>query len=205
MPVTSAEDIKHVNARYHDVAAADYDRKWGISYGVQGRAQVVAKLQRALGERGLRFGRALEVGAGTGYFSLNLLRAGVIESAVATDISRGMLDELATSARRLGLEVETACCEAAELPFPDDSFDLVFGHAVLHHLPDLPGAFAEFRRVLRPGGRLAFCGEPSRYGNLLAAVPKRGAQLVAPVWRGPLVGPPRGAKGAGPADGPRLE
>jgi hypothetical protein len=37
--------------------------------------------------------------------------------------------------------------------------------------------------VLRPGGTLAFCGEPSRYGDLLAAVPKHGAQLVAPVWR----------------------
>src|SRR5205823_11824247 len=105
------------------------------------------------------------------------------ESAVATDISQGMLDELATSARRLGLEVETACCEAAELPFPDDSFDLVFGHAVLHHLPDLPGAFAEFRRVLRPGGRLAFCGEPSRHGDRLASVPKRAALAVAPAWR----------------------
>jgi hypothetical protein len=37
--------------------------------------------------------------------------------------------------------------------------------------------------VLRPGGTLAFCGEPSRFGDLLAAVPKRGAALVAPVWR----------------------
>jgi hypothetical protein len=54
---------------------------------------------------------------------------------------------------------------------------------VLHHLPDLGAALAEFRRVLRPGGTMAFCGEPSRYGDLLAAVPKRGAQLAAPLWR----------------------
>ena len=183
MPAPSAEEIKDVNARYHDVAAADYDRKWGISYGVQGRAQVVAKLQRALGERGLRFGRALEIGTGTGYFTLNLLRAGVIESAVATDISQGMLDELEASAGRLGVEVETVCSDAAELPFPDASFDLVFGHAVLHHLPDLPSAFGEFRRVLRPDGRMAFCGEPSRHGDRLAEVPKRAALAVAPAWR----------------------
>jgi ubiquinone/menaquinone biosynthesis C-methylase UbiE len=183
MPASSAEEIRDVNARYHDVAAADYDRKWGISYGAQGRTQVVGKLERALGESGARFGRALEVGAGTGYFTLNLVRAGVVESAVATDISRGMLDELSASARRLGVEVETARCEATELPFPDDSFDLVYGHAVLHHLPDLAGAFAEFRRVLRPGGRLAFCGEPSRHGDRLAGVPKRAALAVAPAWR----------------------
>src|SRR5205085_4903877 len=122
-------------------------------------------------------------GAGTGYFSLNLLQAGVIRSAVATDISQGMLDELAASAERLELPVDTARCEASELPFEDDSFDLVFGHAVLHHLPDLDGAFDEFRRVLRPGGRLAFCGEPSKHGDRLASVPKRAALAVAPAWR----------------------
>ncbi|HKP88749.1 MAG TPA: class I SAM-dependent methyltransferase [Thermoleophilaceae bacterium] len=194
MPASSAEEIKDVNARYHDVAAADYDRKWGISYGAQGRAQVLGKLHRALGEDSPRFERALEIGAGTGYFTLNLLSAGVVESAVASDISRGMLDELEDSAARLGLHVETACCEAERLPFPDDSFDLVFGHAVLHHLPDLRAAFREFRRVLRPGGRLAFCGEPSRHGDRLAGVPKRAALAMAPAWRrivgaGPRIDP----------------
>jgi len=183
MPVASADEIKDVNARYHDVAAADYDRKWGISYGDQGRAQVLGKMRRALGGGAIRFERALEIGAGTGYFTLNLLRAGVIESAVATDISQGMLDELSGSADRLGLEVETALCEATELPFEDASFDLVFGHAVLHHLPDLDGAFAEFHRVLRPGGALAFCGEPSRHGDRLASLPKRAALAAAPAWR----------------------
>jgi ubiquinone/menaquinone biosynthesis C-methylase UbiE len=111
------------------------------------------------------------------------VRAGVIEEAVATDISPGMLRTLAGSAERLGLEVETVRCEAAALPFPDGSFDLVFGHAVLHHLPDLDGAFSEFRRVLRPGGTLAFCGEPSRYGDRLAHLPKRVARAAAPYWR----------------------
>ena len=183
MAAPSADEIKDVNARYHDVAASDYDRKWGISYGESGRAQVIGKLDRALGLRGQRFGRALEIGAGTGYFTLNLLRAGVVESAVATDISQGMLDELEASAGQLGVEVEAACCEAEALPFPDDSFDLVFGHAVLHHLPDLDAAFREFRRVLKPGGRLAFCGEPSRHGDRLASVPKRAALAVAPAWR----------------------
>src|SRR5262249_17810861 len=62
-------------------------------------------------------------------------------------------------------------------------FDLVFGHAVLHHIPDLGRAFSEFARVLRPGGTVVFCGEPSRYGDLLAAIPKRTALLSAPLWR----------------------
>ena len=94
---------------------------------------------------------------------------------MATDISPGMLATLERSARELGERVETAAAEATELPFADGEFDLVFGHAVLHHLPDLDAAFREFRRVLRPGGVLAFCGEPSRYGDRIAALPKRGA------------------------------
>src|SRR5204863_1512025 len=119
----------------------------------------------------------------TGYFTLNLLRAGVVEQAVATDVSPGMLSILRQSAAELGLRVETAVCDASALPFPDNSFDLVFGHAVLHHLPDLDAAFAEFRRVLGPGGMLAFCGEPSHYGDRLAQLPKRGAHALAPLWR----------------------
>jgi ubiquinone/menaquinone biosynthesis C-methylase UbiE len=182
----SADEIRDVNSRYHDVAASDYDSKWGISFEGVGRELVCAKLRKALGgDAGSSgsFGRALEIGAGTGYFSLNLLQSGVIREAVCTDISRGMLDELERSAEKLGVSVTTARSDAAELPFPDDSFDLVFGHAVLHHLPDLDAAFREFRRVLRPGGRVAFCGEPSEYGDRLARVPKRAALAVAPAWR----------------------
>jgi ubiquinone/menaquinone biosynthesis C-methylase UbiE len=181
-PPPSAEEIRDVNSRYHDVAARDYDSKWGITFGTAGQEVVNTKLRKALGGSEA-FGRALEIGAGTGYFSLNLLQAGVIGEAVCTDISRGMLDELERSAARLGVEVLAVRCDAQELPFPDDSFDLVFGHAVLHHLPDLDAAFREFRRVLRPGGRIAFCGEPSEYGDRLAGVPKRAALRAAPAWR----------------------
>jgi ubiquinone/menaquinone biosynthesis C-methylase UbiE len=181
--VASAETIRDVNTRYHDVAAADYDTKWGISYEPHGQAQVIAKLRKALGKPLGSYDRALEIGAGTGYFSLNLLQSGIVSEAVATDISQGMLDALQSSADKLGLPVETVCTEAERLPFPDDSFDLVFGHAILHHLPDLDAAFREFRRVLRPGGVLAFAGEPSRHGDRLASVPKRAAMAAAPAWR----------------------
>ncbi len=129
------------------------------------------------------FGDALEIGSGTGYFSLNLLQLGLVERVTATDISPGMLAALRASARRLRLDVATACTEAEALPFADQSFDLVFGHAVLHHIPDLARAFGEFHRVLRPGGALIFCGEPSRYGDRIAAVPKRAGVLAAPLWR----------------------
>jgi ubiquinone/menaquinone biosynthesis C-methylase UbiE len=181
-PATSRE-ILDVNRRYHDVAAEDYDAKWGISFGEIGRRQVAGKVAKLLGARPGPFQRALEIGAGTGYFSLNLLQEGVIGAATCTDISPGMLETLEGNARRLDLEVETAVCDAAELPFDDAAFDLVLGHAVLHHLPSLARAFGEFRRVLRPGGTLLFAGEPSRHGDRIAAVPKRAAVRLAPAWR----------------------
>ena len=187
-PAATTEQIHAANVRYHDLAAAHYDAKWGIDYGERGEAQVHGKLRKALGLRRLpAFARGLEIGAGTGYFGLNLTLSGVVGEYTATDISPGMLDALSASAERLGVEVDTDCCDASALPFPNDSFDIVFGHAVLHHLPDLPGAMAELRRVLRPGGVIAFCGEPSHYGDRLAELPKRMAFRAAPAWRA-LVG-----------------
>jgi len=202
----SHERIKDSNVRYHDAAAAEYDSKWGIDFGPIGQDQVRGKVAKALGGwPGRPFADALEIGSGTGYFSLNLLQLGLIGRLVATDISPGMLDELGATAERLGLEVETKATDAERLPFQDASFDLVFGHAVLHHLPDLDAALAEFRRVLRPGGTLAFCGEPSRYGDLLAAVPKRGAALLAPLWRLALGASSRRGDRAQRRDGHELE
>src|SRR3981081_229275 len=196
----TADEIRDVNTRYHDVAASSYDSKWGIDFGEIGQTQVLGKFRQLVGgepERG--YERSLEIGAGTGYFSLNLLQAGVVAQATCTDISPGMVSTLATNARRLGLDVKTARADAESLPFADESFDLVLGHAVLHHLPDLRRAFAELHRVLRPGGRIAFAGEPSRIGDRLATIPKLGAMRLAPAWRSLLrvpAAPSPGAPGA---------
>ena len=183
-PTATHEHIRDVNTRYHDAAAGSYDAKWGIDFGETGQQQVAAKLRRTLGGKLPEpFGDALEIGAGTGYFSLNLASQGLIRNLTATDISPGMLKSLASTAKDLGIKVRTVVTDAENLPFPDESFDVVLGHAVLHHIPDLDKAFSEFFRVLKPGGMIVFCGEPSRYGDRLAAVPKRTGFFVAPAWR----------------------
>src|SRR3954463_11652989 len=104
-PMLSAERIRDANVRYHDLAAEHYDSKWGINYDEVGQAQVAGKLRKALGDEPGPYERALEIGAGTGYFTLNLVRAGVVGEAVATDISPGMLAKLQRSAGELGLPV----------------------------------------------------------------------------------------------------
>jgi ubiquinone/menaquinone biosynthesis C-methylase UbiE len=179
----SPEEIREANTRYHDVAADHYDSKWGIDFGALGMSQVTAKVSRALGRQPSHYPRSLEIGAGTGYFTLNLMLAGLIGEATCSDISRGMLETLSANAHELGLEVHTETADAERLPFADGSFDLVLGHAVLHHIPDLSRAFAEFERVLAPGGTVLFAGEPSRYGDRIARVPKRLASAAAPLWR----------------------
>jgi ubiquinone/menaquinone biosynthesis C-methylase UbiE len=193
-PGATADRIKDVNTRYHDVAAETYDAKWGINFDETGRDQVTEKLRKALDGVEPHFGDALEIGSGTGYFSLNLLSSGAIETATCTDISAGMLAAFRGNVERLGLDVETVETEAERLPFADDSFDLVFGHAVLHHIPDLRRATGEFLRVLRPGGTVAFCGEPSVNGDRVAALPKRLGIAAAPVWRALIRAPRAGGK-----------
>ena len=196
-PVLSAEEIRDANTRYHDVAADHYDAKWGIDFGELGQAQVLAKVRRALGGDPGRFERSLEIGAGTGYFTLNLLRAGVIGHATCSDISPGMLETLAENARELGFDVRTRPADAERLPFEDASFDLVLGHAVLHHIPDLPRAFAEFARVLAPGGTILFAGEPSRYGDRSRACPSASPERSRRCGAGRSARAPRRARAGG--------
>ena len=84
----------------------------------------------------------------------------------------------------------------------------MLGHAVLHHLPDLDRAFAEFHRVLRPGGRIVFAGEPSRVGDRLARdAQARRRSRSRPAWRRALRAGAgsrhRRLPGSADGDGPR--
>ena len=81
--MATVEQIREVNVTYHDLAAHEYDAKWSIDFGATGRAQVLGKLERALGALpAAPWDRALEVGAGTGYVSLNLAGAGLVRRQV---------------------------------------------------------------------------------------------------------------------------
>ena len=59
--------------------------------------------------------------------------------------------------------------------------------------------------MLRPGGTIAFCGEPSHYGDRLAALPKRGAHAIAPLWRALMRAPARRNGAGGRSEEDRLE
>lgn len=98
---------------------------------------------------------ALDVATGAGHTALAL--APLVGRVVATDLTPEMLETTARLARAGGIEnLDTRQADAENLPFPDASFDLVTCRIALHHFPDPGRAFAEFARVLKPGGKLGF-------------------------------------------------
>ena len=161
-------DTKLAQVLYHDWEAQTYDEKWSISFDQRCIDYARDRFVAVAGTPQGPYGAALEVGCGTGFFSLNLCLAGLIDRVHVTDISPGMVEAARRNGDRLGIPVEGRTADAERLPYDDDTFDLVVGHAVIHHVPDVERAFAEMLRVLRPGGRLVICGEPTRWGDYVA-------------------------------------
>lgn len=161
-------DTKLAQVLYHDWEADTYDEKWSISFDVRCVAYARDRFAAVAGTTGWPYGTVLEVGAGTGFFSLNLRQAGVVDDVHVTDISSAMVDAANRNASKLGFDIEGRVADAECLPHADATFDLVVGHAVIHHLPDVEQAFSEMLRVLKPGGRVVVCGEPTRYGDYVA-------------------------------------
>ncbi len=161
-------DPKLANVLYHDWEATSYDEKWSISYDERCISYARDRFVAIAGTEGWPYPSALELGCGTGFFLLNLKQAGVIDVGHVTDLSPGMVDQAVRNAADLGFDVEGRVADAEALPYPDATFDLVVGHAVLHHIPDVELALREVLRVLKPGGRLVFAGEPTRLGDWYA-------------------------------------
>jgi ubiquinone/menaquinone biosynthesis C-methylase UbiE len=161
-------DTKLAQVLYHDWEAQTYDEKWSISFDQRCIDYARDRFAAIAGTDGWPYGRSLEVGAGTGFFSLNLRQAGVLDRVEVTDLSPGMVAAAQKNAQRLGFSIDGRVADAESLPYDDDTFDVVVGHAVIHHVPDVELAFREILRVLRPGGRFVIAGEPTTIGSWYA-------------------------------------
>ncbi|MCU0770321.1 MAG: class I SAM-dependent methyltransferase [Verrucomicrobia bacterium] len=143
----SPEDKQRYLRHLFNEGAPHYDRIGWI--GSLGTGQTYRK--RALRLGGLRPGMdVLDVACGTGAVTQAILRVlGGSGTVVGMDPSPGMLNQARARVRTRFVEGE-----AEALPFPDNTFDfLTMGYA-LRHVTDLHRAFGEYRRVLRPGGRV---------------------------------------------------
>jgi SAM-dependent methyltransferase len=95
--------------------------------------------------------RVLEVGCGLGTDGAQFAKAGA--SYTGIDLTQAAVDLTKKRFELFQLPGTFRIADAERLDFPDNSFDLVYSHGVLHHTPDTAGAVREIHRVLRPGGQ----------------------------------------------------
>jgi SAM-dependent methyltransferase len=117
------------------------------------RYRTEGHILRCLDEIGFGGKRTLEIGLGQGADSEQIIRRGAVWSGLDLTAESVQRVKLRLAMRKLPFEVVKQGSVLA-LPFEDRSFDVVFSHGVLHHVPDIQRAQAEIRRVLKPDGRL---------------------------------------------------
>ncbi len=126
---------------YYDDFAETYERHRGDGYHA-----LIDELQFEWVRPFARDATVLEVGCGTGLILGRL--ADVTDHAMGIDVSPQMIHRAAARGHQVALATAT------QLPFADDTFDVVCSFKVLAHVPEIERALAEATRVLRPGGHL---------------------------------------------------
>ena len=131
--------------------------------------------------------RILDVAAGAGEPAVSAAeRVGPSGYVLATDISEGIVELARQVARERGFnQIETCAMDGEKLDLPDASFDAVLCRLGLMYMPHPITALREWRRVLKPGGRVAAAvfsrPELNDWGALPASIIRRRAQLLPPV------------------------
>lgn len=164
------EDRQAYLRQIFDSTAADYDRiesllAWGTGSRYRREALIRAGLKPGM--------KVLDVGVGTGLVAAQAcILAGDAALVTGLDPSPGMM-----AASKLPATMELIEGRAESLPFPDGHFDFLSMGYALRHISDLAVAFAEFERVLKPGGRLCLLEitrPESRFGRWLLKSYMRG-------------------------------
>jgi len=145
---------------YLNINEADPALLADIAKGLEMRAalpQQRAMLETYLGDIDFPAGaRVLDIGCGTGAQSRTLIGRPEVAQVVGIDRARFLLERARELAAGFdGLTFEEASGD--DLPFDDESFDVVVAHTVLTHAADAETVLAEAFRVLKPGGTLAIC------------------------------------------------
>jgi len=132
-------------ALYLDPAAADkYERQARIRYELEPYIPAFADFRNSRGKR------VLEIGVGLGADHQQFARSGA--DLHGLDLTEKAIEHTRARLTSLGLQSHLSVGDAEALPFPDESFDVVYSWGVLHHSPDTPQAIREVHRVLVPGG-----------------------------------------------------
>ena len=99
--------------------------------------------------------KILEVGCATGYITRYIAQKFDCE-ITGVDLSKVLLDIAREESDKLDIEnTKFECANVEDLPFPDDTFDIVYGEAITALVPDPLKVLSEYKRVLKPGGRVS--------------------------------------------------
>jgi ubiquinone/menaquinone biosynthesis C-methylase UbiE len=152
MTFVQSDPVKQQVAAHWGRRAANFDEDFGHSIRTDAeRAAWDRILDLVLAGRGIV--DALDAGCGTGFLSFELASRG--HRVTGIDFAPAMLAEARRKAAERGASIRFEEADAEQLPFGGGSFDLVLSRHVLWTLPHPEAAIDEWKRVLRPGGRLA--------------------------------------------------
>ncbi|HEY0450378.1 class I SAM-dependent methyltransferase [Actinophytocola sp.] len=141
----------HIVGGLHGAFADDYE-SFFASYDAW-RYRQEGHIPACLDRTDWRDKKVLEIGLGQGAESEQLIRRGARWSGL--DLTSESVDRVRARLTIRDLPHDgLRQGSALDIPWPDNTFDVVFSHGVLHHIPDILGAQAQIHRVLKPGGTL---------------------------------------------------
>lgn len=155
----SEKKVVKENLRLHEEEAQRYEQQNPEIFNLHEKERIISVLQRAVGyiENHNSELVALDVGCGTGNMLEKL--SSQFERVVGMDLSEEMLCRASSTAKEED-NLKLVRGKASDLPFPDNSFDMVSAYSVLHHLPGFSEPISEMVRVLREGGVLYIDHDP---------------------------------------------
>ena len=124
---------------------------WGGDYTKEQLRPTAERVKRYLDGENLK---VLDVGTGPGFIASSMALLG--HKVTGVDLTSNMIKRARDNAQRLGLDIDYLVTAADELPFEDDSFDVVISRLLTWALPDPVKTFKQWQRVLKPGGLLIY-------------------------------------------------
>lgn len=125
----------------------------------------------------------LEIGCGLGTDAINFARTGANYTGV--DLTERSIELVQRRFAFENLQGNLRTADAENLPFADDTFDLIYSHGVLHHTPDTERAINEAHRVLKPGGTamvMLYHKNSYNYRINIMTLRRMGARLLSFDW-----------------------
>ena len=185
MPDTKNDQRSGHNIRYskHNIPIKivceelNIKNQYVFNNGGSERGHLTQLLLSEIPQNVLRSGTILDYGCGLGNLSIFLICSGA-NNVFAIDISDVAIEKFIEIiyANNLSYKIKAKRCSVTNIPFPDNTFDVVVGQAILHHIYGLENVENELHRILKPGGKVIFTDSLS--DSLFMRIPR-----IITMWR----------------------